>query len=183
MGLFKWLVIKAAGAFGLLPHQRVRRYQVTLFGEPLGTFTLPIGEHMAKPDALLRPVLTPPFRIEFGEDTFYYWAEANPEGGFETILFNSELTTAHQRGLLMAEQLPIIRMIEQDAAVIQRAVICLFCASAPLIGGEPPPSQYGLCLEYVPGTQPLFLTEQDAMMILNDGVLNRKGIKIEFANT
>ena len=88
MGLFKWLVIKAAGAFGLLPHQRVRRYKVTLFGEALGTFTLPIGDHMTDPQALVRPVLTRPFRIDFGEDTFYYWAEPNPAGGFKTVEFH-----------------------------------------------------------------------------------------------
>jgi hypothetical protein len=81
-----------------------------------------------------------------------------------------------------ADQLPIIRLIERDAAVIQRAVICLLCAD-PIIEGDPPPSQYGLIIEYDPASRPLLLTEQDAIVILNDGVLNRKGIKIEFANT
>lgn len=88
MGLFKWLVIQAASAFGLLPHQRVRRYKVTLFGEPLGTFTLPIGDHMTDPNAFERPVLTPPFRVEFGEDTFFYWVEPNPAGGYKTVEFH-----------------------------------------------------------------------------------------------
>lgn len=88
MGLFKWLVYKLAGALGQLPHQRVRPYKVTLFGETLGTFTLPIGDHMANAKALLRPVLTKPFRIEFGEDAFYYWAEPNPDGGFKTVEFH-----------------------------------------------------------------------------------------------
>ena len=88
MGLFSWLVIRTASAFGLLPHQRVRRYKVTLFGEALGTFTLPIGDHMEKPDAFIRPVLTPPFRIEFGEDSYYYWAEPDPDGGHKTVEFH-----------------------------------------------------------------------------------------------
>ena len=84
MGLSRWLLIKIAGALGLLPHQRVRRYKVTLFGENLGTYTLPIGDHMQDPSALVRPVLTKPFRMEFGEDTFFYWVEPKSDGGFKT---------------------------------------------------------------------------------------------------
>jgi len=88
MGLSRWLLTKIAGAFGLLPHQQVRRYKVMLFGENLGAFTLPIGEHMENPDAPTRPVITKPFRVEFGEDTFYYWAEPKPDGGFKTVEFH-----------------------------------------------------------------------------------------------
>src|SRR5258708_1787529 len=85
MGLFNWLLVKVAGTLGVLPHQYVRKYQVTLFGESLGTFTLPIGDHMENREAPVRPVLTKPFRIEFGEDTFYYWAEMNAEGAYKVV--------------------------------------------------------------------------------------------------
>ncbi|QJX00383.1 leucine-rich repeat domain-containing protein [Frigoriglobus tundricola] len=87
MSLSRWLLIKIAGAFGLLPHQRVRRYKVTLFGESLGTFTLPIGDHMENPNAPVRPVLTKPFRMALGEETFFYWVEPKSDG-FKTVEFH-----------------------------------------------------------------------------------------------
>lgn len=86
MGLGRWLLMKVASALGLLPHQYVRRYKVMLFGEALGTYTLPIPDHTTNPEALVRPVLTKPFRMEFGDDTFYYWAESNQkEGGYKVV--------------------------------------------------------------------------------------------------
>jgi uncharacterized protein (TIGR02996 family) len=88
MGLFDWLMDKAAGALGLPPGQRVRTYRVTLFGEALGTFTLPVGDHMANPSAPVRAVLTRPFRVEFGADTFFYWAEPRPGGGYKVVEFH-----------------------------------------------------------------------------------------------
>lgn len=86
MGLGRWLLVKLASAFGVLPHQYVRRYKVTLFGESLGAYVLPIADHMENPQALVRPVLTRPFRMELGDQAYYYWAEPNQnEGGFKVV--------------------------------------------------------------------------------------------------
>src|SRR5215213_10314108 len=93
MGLFRWLVVKLAGALGQLPHQRVRKYKVTLFGEPIGVFTLPIADHMTNPLAHVRPVLTRPFLVDMpfvnAEGYFYvYWAELYPDGRFKTVTWH-----------------------------------------------------------------------------------------------
>jgi hypothetical protein len=93
------MLIKVAATLGVLPHQRVRRYKVTLFGETLGTFTLPIGDHMQGPDAFVRSVLTRPFRMEFGEDTFFYWAEPTPDGSFKMVQFHPLTSELREEGV------------------------------------------------------------------------------------
>lgn len=86
MGLGRWLLVKLASALGVLPHQYVRRYKVVLFGESLGTYTLPIADHMENPRALVRPVLTRPFRMDLGDQVYYFWAEPNQKnGGYEVV--------------------------------------------------------------------------------------------------
>ncbi|QJW93749.1 TIGR02996 domain-containing protein [Frigoriglobus tundricola] len=62
----------------------LRLYKVTYFGETLGAFELPVGEHMDDPDALPRPVLTKPYKVE-GDEAVYFWVEADPDGGFLTV--------------------------------------------------------------------------------------------------
>jgi uncharacterized protein (TIGR02996 family) len=64
-----------------------RRYKVTYFGESLGAFELPVGEHMDDPDALRRPILTKPYKVE-GDETVYFWVEADPDGGFLTVYWH-----------------------------------------------------------------------------------------------
>jgi uncharacterized protein (TIGR02996 family) len=99
VGLFNRLLTGFASALGLRPHEPVRRYEVTLFGEPLGTFELPTGTHLAHPRALVRPVLTGPFlvdvRDEGAEYYFLYWAEPYPDGRFKTVMWRP---TPEERG-------------------------------------------------------------------------------------
>lgn len=88
MGLIRWLAIKLLGVMGQLPHQRVRRYRVTHFGEPVGTFTLPIGEHMEDPNANERPILTKPIKVDFADYYYFYWVERYPNGGYKTVTWH-----------------------------------------------------------------------------------------------
>ena len=88
MGLFKWLVIKLAGALGQLPHQRVAPVQGHAVRRDPGHLHFAHRRPHGKPGSAPAPVLTRPFRVEFGEDTFFYWAEPKPEGGFKTVEFH-----------------------------------------------------------------------------------------------
>lgn len=70
------------------PVRGVRRHKVTYFGEDLGAFLLPVGEHLDDPDALLRPIVTRPFKDGDGADATYYWAENDPAGGYYTVYWH-----------------------------------------------------------------------------------------------
>jgi uncharacterized protein (TIGR02996 family) len=70
--------------------RRVRRYKVTCYGEDLGAFLLPIGEHLENPEALLRPIVTRPYKDGSGEDATYFWAEVDPAGGFFTVYWRPQ---------------------------------------------------------------------------------------------
>lgn len=146
MGLGRWLLVKVAGAFGLLPHQYVRRYKVTLFGEALGAYTLPVADHAINSRALVRPVLTKPFRIDFGDHSYYYWVEHNQNGGgFKTVEWHpptAELReeadafyrTAHglgdDFGMLPGLQLPLPTRTVEETRLI-RAILANRDAEQP----------------------------------------------------
>jgi uncharacterized protein (TIGR02996 family) len=67
----------------------VRRYKLTYFGQSLGAYTLPVGEHMENPEALLRPIVTLPYKQDDGE-VVYYWVEPDPEDAFRTVYWRPE---------------------------------------------------------------------------------------------
>jgi uncharacterized protein (TIGR02996 family) len=95
MGLFHWLRRTFAGAHAPPPNPQYRRYEVAVFDEPLGTFTLPVGDHLAAPHAFPRPLLTRPFRVDFLDEWMYHWVERHPNGTFKTVTWHPE--TAESR--------------------------------------------------------------------------------------
>lgn len=82
------------GRFDDSSDRNVRRYKVTCFGENIGAFLLPVGEHLENPEALLRPIVTKPYREGAGADATYFWAEVDPAGGFFTVYWRPQ--TAQQ---------------------------------------------------------------------------------------
>jgi uncharacterized protein (TIGR02996 family) len=72
------------------PDRSLRRYKVTLFGETLGTFLLPVGEHLANPQAMARPIVTRPYRAGELEDATYYWAEPDDDDEQTTVSWQPE---------------------------------------------------------------------------------------------
>ena len=81
MGLFNRLFSKSDDD----ADHAVRPYKVTYLGKLLGTFTLPVGEHMENPEAQMRRVVTLPFKADMGDEYYLYWVEPDPDGGFRTI--------------------------------------------------------------------------------------------------
>jgi hypothetical protein len=129
MGLFKWLVRRLKRA-RQPPQPRVRQYAVHVFDQPIGTFALPMGDHLVNPNSFVRPLLTRPFRVDFLDSFIYFWVEPDANNTFRTVTWHPEtpeLQTEGERFFQTAHEVPTDgaadhSRTEVEARLIQEAL-------------------------------------------------------------
>jgi len=127
MGLFRTLIEFVADLAGVkLPKSGSRTYKVTLLGEPLGSFKLPVAEHRGQSTATTLDILTRPFQWDFGGMLYFYWEERNLAGGFKSVTWHptpAEEAEARRFYKVSHASLPVLPAQPAEEARLVRAIL------------------------------------------------------------